>query len=511
MRPKNPMRLLGTRILSAFIAWTMAFGPVTAAYAAPTALADVPIAAKVSAKPNIIYTLDDSGSMQYNYLPDYVVSTAGQINISIIRQGAAAPFTALATGAVNALNVGDQVNIIGATQPEYNGFVTITGKPSTTQFTYDIPGAPTTPAVLEPGYPSIMVVTSSPYCRAGNGAGTCTPQAMNITSAGTAIAGTNTITRAGPIGVGGLDVATATNTAANFAPLNDGDTVVIEQTAGAGNRPGTSSDPFYGIFTIGKPNATTIFYNITAVAGVTPVIATGAKLIRLPSGSTFAAPPLHAADFNRLAYNPAVTYTAPKKADGTPLTSPGTDANGNYAYNAVQWVTQSVERDPFHAYEVAAGAPPMWPTNPKDNLSRVAVPLYCNTDWPLLVNDPAGPATALDAGDANGQYQATKGAWCRINGTPYDASVASGAPATAVAGVEMGYNYPWQKTSGAEDPKYFYRQLSTKVLWCDSSSPWWPRTSTITGCNGGTPVTVTSGTVQQKCNQQGLVCNPTAA
>ncbi len=54
------------------------FGQVVpAAYAAPTPLADVPIAAKVAAKPNIVYTFDDSGSMQYNYLPDFVVNAGG--------------------------------------------------------------------------------------------------------------------------------------------------------------------------------------------------------------------------------------------------------------------------------------------------------------------------------------------------------------------------------------------------------------------------------------------------
>ncbi len=82
MRPSTPLRLLGARLLSALVAWTMTFGPITAAYGAATPLADMPIAAKVSAKPNIVYTLDDSGSMQYNFLPDYVTSTAANIKVS---------------------------------------------------------------------------------------------------------------------------------------------------------------------------------------------------------------------------------------------------------------------------------------------------------------------------------------------------------------------------------------------------------------------------------------------
>ena len=40
----------------------------------PPALSDIPIAAKVAAKPNIVYTVDDSGSMANSYIPDWIVS-----------------------------------------------------------------------------------------------------------------------------------------------------------------------------------------------------------------------------------------------------------------------------------------------------------------------------------------------------------------------------------------------------------------------------------------------------
>ena len=182
----------------------------------------------------------------------------------------------------------------------------------------------------------------------------------------------------------------------------------------------------------------------------TPTSAAGAKTYMLSGGSAFAPPPLHTADFNHLAYNPNVTYTAPVKADGTPVTNTGTDANGNYGTTSTFWNTASVDRDPYSAYETAAGVTPMWSAATKDNMSlKMAVPLYCNTDWPLLVNDaywPGGPngATALDAGTTNGQYSAGTGGWCRINGTKYDLSAASGAPAAA-----DDYNYPWQSSSGA--------------------------------------------------------------
>jgi type IV pilus assembly protein PilY1 len=55
---------------------TMPVAPV--ALAAPTVLTDLPIAAKVAAKPNLLYTLDDSGSMSLAYIPDSVITGPGQ-------------------------------------------------------------------------------------------------------------------------------------------------------------------------------------------------------------------------------------------------------------------------------------------------------------------------------------------------------------------------------------------------------------------------------------------------
>jgi type IV pilus assembly protein PilY1 len=64
------------RCIAGALSLALAVGPMSGtAYAALTPLADVPIAAKVSAKPNIVYSLDDSGSMDLNYLPDFTVGT----------------------------------------------------------------------------------------------------------------------------------------------------------------------------------------------------------------------------------------------------------------------------------------------------------------------------------------------------------------------------------------------------------------------------------------------------
>ncbi len=484
------------RFVSTVLVWTLVIGQVLLpVQAATTPLADVPIAAKVSAKPNIVYTLDDSGSMQYNFLPDYVVNAGATIAVTITRAG----FVATASGAVNALAVGDFVNIVGAVQPEYDGYVQIVTKPTATTFTYALAtNTAATPATISPGYPTIQVVTSSAYCRAGSTTTPCVQQPLNIASGGTAVAITS-LTRPAPISTGGSVTATATGTAANFAQLSTGDSILIENSP-AVPIPATTSAPYYGVYTITKTSTTTFTYTITAVSNVTPLASAAGKLFVIQGGSTFAAPPLHAADFNRLAYNPEVTYTAPLKADGLPLTNSGTDAAGNYGATSLQYGTQSVDRDPFSAYETAAGVTPMWPATTKDDLSiKIAVPLYCNTDWPLLVNDanyPGGPngATVQDAGNSNGQYAVGAGGWCRINGTQYDLSAASGAPAA-----NADYNYPWQSSSGATGAQYFYRALGTKTLWCDKNSPYWPRSGVIIGCQGGTFNAAT--TAPQSCYQ----------
>ncbi len=64
------------RALAGLVAVTLAAGPgMQTAYGALTELSDLPIASKVTAKPNILYTLDDSGSMNLNYLPVFVVNS----------------------------------------------------------------------------------------------------------------------------------------------------------------------------------------------------------------------------------------------------------------------------------------------------------------------------------------------------------------------------------------------------------------------------------------------------
>src|SRR5665213_2545077 len=75
---RKPSRL--NRILAASLAFFVGLGPVaTPTYAALTALADEPINVKNSSKPNIVMTIDDSTSMFYDFLPDYVVGTVAYV------------------------------------------------------------------------------------------------------------------------------------------------------------------------------------------------------------------------------------------------------------------------------------------------------------------------------------------------------------------------------------------------------------------------------------------------
>ena len=212
------------------------------------------------------------------------------------------------------------------------------------------------------------------------------------------------------------------------------------------------------------PNA---FYRATNGSSATNPFSTGTVVAYTPSSATvWDYPPFLASGFNTMAYNTNVTYQPPMKADGTPLTAAFTDASGNQTNMA------KVQTDPF-----------LTPTTTTDLSGTVQVTLYCNSDWPL--------DTSIGV---NGEFQAGKGADCRINGTRYEAA-ANGAPAIA-----EDYNYPWQPTAApvplSLSAQYFFNQPNTKVLWCNTASAGWPSTTnTNTNCNNvcttGTPISTT--------------------
>jgi len=378
-RPRSALSRALTTVLTLTLVVAQNLQPV---YAALTALADVPIAAKVAAKPNIFYTLDDSGSMQYNYIPDYVASAVTNVAVTkITRVGTLATVQVAATAA---LFVGQYINIMGADQPEYNGQFVINTIPTGTTFTIVVPS---TPITLATG--TITYSVGSAYCRGGNNAAACS--------------------------------------------------------------------------------------------------------VTLQGNNTFSSPPFFTSDFNRMMYNPLVNYTPPLNDTGLPVTIGGvTDANGNMGTTNALY--GNVQRDVFLA---------MFASATKDDLrTRVSVPLYCNTDWPVT----AGVNLAItDVGNVQGQYAAGTGAYCRINGTAYDASAVSSAPA-----VGGDYNYPYQSSSGATGAQYFYMTMSNKTIYCDTTSPYYPRGAVIGSCNAGAPIAAGAPTVQT-CNQQAKTCDPVVA
>lgn len=323
----SPLR----RSLAAFVALTLTFGPMApGAYAVTTTLTDQPIAAKVAAKPNIIFTLDDSGSMALDYSPDYVTST-------------------------NPIN---------------------------------------TP----PG-----------YCRHTNGT---TSQACGVLG--------------------------------------------------------------------------------------------GSGLARMDHGYD---EPMFASEFNRMTYNPNITYAPPLDGNGNQatdtfpdgacgpnfLTSCPTTFKMMNAANTLDW-----KRVPEDMYLTLPATLPL-PSSPSSvytNLAaKINTPVFCNTDWPR-----DNPVTLASVGNADGEYSATAGADCRINGTSYDAI--DSAPAIDIGNGDTGYNYPWQKTSGANDPQYFYLVGQRRAIYCDTTALGWPKTcvNDYTSCSG---TIVPTPAVPQTCNFTG--------
>ena len=116
--------------LVALVSIGLALGPLADAARAQTPLADIPIASKVTAKPNIVYTLDDFGQHAVQ-LPARLGHRrrATTAVTKITRAGATATVQVASTAA---LSVGQWVIIAGANQPEYNGEFQIVSIPNGT-------------------------------------------------------------------------------------------------------------------------------------------------------------------------------------------------------------------------------------------------------------------------------------------------------------------------------------------------------------------------------------------
>ncbi|HET9337831.1 MAG TPA: PilC/PilY family type IV pilus protein [Casimicrobiaceae bacterium] len=137
-------------------------------------------------------------------------------------------------------------------------------------------------------------------------------------------------------------------------------------------------------------------------------------------------PPVMTSSFNAMFYNPAVTYTAPLKYDGTSF-------NDMNAGNTASWT--QVPADPF-----------LFPAKYVNLQNKVGVGVWCNTDYADKVN--------------NGDGTTISGDHCRINGYAYAAG-ANGAPKDP-----GDYNYPYARNAAGPAAANFFAN-NTKVVWCD--------------------------------------------
>lgn len=61
---------LWRKVIASTLAYTLAFGQIAPLQAASTDISDIPLAVKNQVSPNIMMTLDDSGSMQWEFMPE---------------------------------------------------------------------------------------------------------------------------------------------------------------------------------------------------------------------------------------------------------------------------------------------------------------------------------------------------------------------------------------------------------------------------------------------------------
>ena len=398
------------RWLAGLLSLVIALGPLAPpSYAALTLLADEPLNVRNASKPNIVLTVDDSTSMLFDFLPDYIVNAycrdgTGKMAAACGQAGMANDFSAAGYG-----------------------------------------------RFLSPGYiaqqwkvPYTSYVSGSNYDSSGPGAG-CD------------------LTGFPPRCSGGVD-PTANNT----------------QPLGIERYPATSP----------RANMPYEYWTLWAA-------------------------PVHNSAFNKLYYNPAITYDPPINADGTSFPQMDAGSTNNWT---------QVPADPWASTKVYV-----------DLTSKVTVGQWCDSDWTQGTN----PAT--------GNPFATDPAFCRTNGVV--AAASSGAPAAigdymypwVPPGITVdGYTCPsgwtgpdnsvpprctlsgttqlatpqpiWQKIAyskvasgqptaafnASKDPKFFYE--NDNVIWCNPKSALWPQGGATQSqtCNGAQSQVCTGGTAQ-KC------------
>lgn len=160
------------------------------------------------------------------------------------------------------------------------------------------------------------------------------------------------------------------------------------------------------------------------------------------------APSTRASAFNRIAYNPAVEYRPPRKADGSYY--PQQDKTYTTNWTKVDtdiWLAPATK---VSMNNLPAAAPS----------GKITVGRWCNSDYPV----------SLTSGDD-----------CRVNGTAYAAG-GNGAP--AVAG---DWNYPVQPTgfsATTSKPNAAYFHYTEYAVWCKTAGVSWATGSADAGGAG---------------------------
>jgi hypothetical protein len=184
---------------------------------------------------------------------------------------------------------------------------------------------------------------------------------------------------------------------------------------------------------------------------------TGIGTVSCPGGACTGVngpPAVMTSAFNAMWYNPAVTYTAPLKYDGSSYPDMTKAATTNWTL---------VPADPY-----------LFPTSKYVNLqTKVAVGVWCNTTYGGAMADKNGLTIGGD--------------FCRINGFAYPLSTTTGNSAPKTLG---DYNYPFAKVAAdADNSKYF--ATTTRTIYCDPNKmngTWFdPPSGTTPGTNSTAP------------------------
>jgi len=187
--------------------------------------------------------------------------------------------------------------------------------------------------------------------------------------------------------------------------------------------------------------------------------------------SSYGPPAAMTASFNAMFYNPAVTYVAPLKSDGTSYS----DMTKTFTST---WT--KVPADPY-----------LFPTKYVNLQTKVNVGVWCNTTYAGNFTAPSGVAADRDGIAIGGDY-------CRINGWAYPLG-ANSAPKTA-----GDYSYPYSDNIVAKPSKDFFA-TTTRTLWCDPNK--------INGTVGGSttekaPTAPTCGACAKTCRAGHTVVDP---